>query len=139
MTAKYDPAEVERLVREAKEDDAALRAPAPGCSCNGAAFCEDWCPAYPWAVAQSAATQRSEANLAAMADQLEAARDEIARLRAEVETLRCYDLVPYIDGELDSARTEAFQLHLATCETCQRESLAHIQLSARLSGLGDPE
>lgn len=63
-----------------------------------------------------------------------------AEMRAEIDRLRfCENVGLFVDGELASARTEAFQLHLATCETCQRESLAHIQLSARLSGLGDPE
>lgn len=33
---------------------------------------------------------------------------------------RCGDLDRYFDGELDTARAEAFQDHLAHCERCQR-------------------
>lgn len=56
-------------------------------------------------------------------------------MRAELERLRCGDLVLFVDGELDPARAEAFRVHLATCETCQRDLESHMQLDARLSEL----
>ncbi|HET9893203.1 MAG TPA: hypothetical protein VFQ42_22185 [Mycobacterium sp.] len=93
--AKYDPEICARLAREARADDAALRATDPECTCNGAAWCEDQCPAYPRMMAHKAASERYEANLLATADHLEAAQARIAELekRLEDEERDCGDLI----------------------------------------------
>ena len=50
-------------------------------------------------------------------------------MRAEIEVLRCGDLVPFVDGELAPGRAEAYRIHLGGCEVCQREIGTHAQLS----------
>lgn len=47
----------------------------------------------------------------------------------------CDDLIPFVDGELDSERTAAFRIHLRTCEACQSALIEAVQLSARMSEL----
>lgn len=82
----YDPAICERLAVDGKTHGESLRAEFPKCLCNGAAGCEDWCPCAPIAAAFSAASSWAEANLAAMADQLEAAKREIAVARGTIDS-----------------------------------------------------
>lgn len=70
------------------------------------------------------------ADIAEWTTTYEAMRAEIARLRAEVDALRCGDLHAFFDGRLDSARTTAFQEHLASCSTCAGELLGLMQQDA---------
>lgn len=46
-------------------------------------------------------------------------RLEANALVAELEALRCGDLVAFYDGELAPARAVAFRAHLATCSVCE--------------------
>ena len=43
---------------------------------------------------------------------------------------RCDQLTAYVDAELDAAEAAAFELHLASCEACQRASHEALQLAA---------
>lgn len=72
----------------------------------------------------------------ALQDQLSAANERIAELAAEVEVLRCGDLVAFVDNELDAPRAEAFRVHLGTCASCQRAFPGALALAERIS---DPE
>jgi hypothetical protein len=54
----------------------------------------------------------------------------VAELEALVETLRCGDLGAFHDGELETARADAFRAHLAGCERCGRELLELMQVVA---------
>ena len=49
-------------------------------------------------------------------------------MRAEIEALRCGDLVAFVDGELEPGRADAFRLHLGGCAICQLEIEGHAQL-----------
>ena len=44
-------------------------------------------------------------------------------------------LVMYHDGELDAARREQFEAHVATCDACQRELAALKSLSGMLAAV----
>lgn len=89
MTAAYNSAEVERLITEAREDDETLRIVVPSCRCStadlnvGGHAAE--CPAAPLDAARSKAQHRALINLAAMADQLEAAGGALDVLAAQVD------------------------------------------------------
>ncbi len=54
----------------------------------------------------------------ACVDKLEVALRRISELEAQVEILRCGDLIAFADGELEDARAEAFSAHLARCAAC---------------------
>lgn len=92
-TTAYDPDLIDRLVREAREDDATIRwadqhfresAPWPECGHD-----EATCPCFDnndrVRSALAKATLRVRDNIAAMADQLEAARREVERWKTLAE------------------------------------------------------
>ena len=60
---------------------------------------------------------------------------EIQALGAELDELRCGDLVRFSDGELTEGRAERFRAHLNDCADCRAGLVAHRQLDARLSEL----
>lgn len=69
---------------------------------------------------------------------IEEAEATYATMRAEIEVLRCGDLVQFIDGELDPARAAAYRLHLGVCTTCPGDLKGHMQLDAKLAALARP-
>jgi hypothetical protein len=126
MTA-YNPAEVERLIAEAREVDVSLRAETPKCTCDGVTGCEAWCPRAPWDTARCAGEAWCRNNLAAMADQLEAAL-------AEIESLRCGELLGYLKGHLPAQRHADFEKHIERCAKCRAASMPHV--NAELATIG---
>lgn len=121
MTATYNPAEVERLVREAREDDARMtsmgqdgdwiadrdavvvkRRPRAEIHCN---------PTNALAIA------RTRNNLRAMADQLEAAREMADRV-PDLQAAIGYEIEKRdrFERERNTARTEADQLRARVAE-----------------------
>jgi cellulose synthase operon protein C len=49
--------------------------------------------------------------------------------------MSCFDLLCFVDGELDPERADAFRSHLGSCAACQAELLEATQLDARLDAL----
>lgn len=49
----------------------------------------------------------------------------------------CEELNTFADGELPDDRADAFRDHLRSCEACREKLVEAVQLSARLSGLGE--
>lgn len=64
----------------------------------------------------------------------------IAQLEAENEQLRCGDLVPFLDEELeeDYERNRKFREHLRRCTDCQGQLPGHLQLGATLARISQP-
>ena len=107
MTATYVSAEVERLVREAREDDARMTPgpwetsePSEYIICDQGAIGDTYCGRTE-DIANAAGITRTRNNLRAMADQIEAARTRIAEL--EVAIRGVLDVAPAVtDAETDT-------------------------------------
>lgn len=154
--AKYDPAEVERLIAEARRCKWCSGTGRSGFEgCFVCLYCEG-SKVLPSAIADHLVAARSEIDrlrhigaerlaqnerlcreierldLIREADAVEAAANHTAAL-AEIEALRCGDLVPFQDGELSSARAEAFRVHLGSCADCRTGLEELVKLDARLT------
>lgn len=104
----YSPTEVERLIAEARVHDVSFRADAPKCTCNGVAGCGDWCPLNSWDDVLDVSESWCKANLAPMADQLEAARAEVKRLYTL--SIEQGERAILAEWELEAARLEIDRL-----------------------------
>jgi anti-sigma factor RsiW len=58
----------------------------------------------------------------------------IAELEALINELRCGDLHRFYDRELPDDRRDAYRLHLATCERCQRQLNGLMQETVATAG-----
>jgi hypothetical protein len=114
MTAKYDPAEVERLLKQARDTEYPMSVPSYRVMADQL---------------EAARTEIEALTVARNADRTEW-MTTYAAMRAELEALRCYDLEPFFAGELKPGRAERFRVHLADCAPCQSGLHDLVQLKA---------
>lgn len=129
MGAQYNAAEIERLVREAREDDEAIRTFRPICCCQTCDLLveghSEGCPAAPIDEARDRAERRARHNLRAMADQLEAARPfaDLGRAYARMKELDEICEAHPRNGDAIGAAAES---ELADLVPCMRKMLDRI-------------
>lgn len=97
---------------------------------DGHWFCPDHRTAAPWIVALDSERNAHQVTLL----RLDEARDRIAALEREVETLRfCDNVGLFMDGEMAPAQADAFRAHLARCERCEERLLGMVREHAVLA------
>jgi hypothetical protein len=77
----------------------------------------------------------ASAQLIAANAKIEAGAAKLRDLSRLVDELWCYAVGAFVDGEFTGEKREAFCRHLSNCTNCQREKLALMQLTARLSDI----
>lgn len=131
MGAQYNTDEVERLVREAREDDARMT-PAPWETsepseyiiCEQGAIGDTYCGRTE-DIANAIGIARTRNNLRAMADQLEAARAEVERLGAlnavlakqsrELDTV-LVERIAELEAKIESMEQSAIEIEASEYE-----------------------